>query len=63
MGITVSYGNGTLSCFQFLCSQSSAKVMLNIVKNLSLSKTEFVDRTVTGVQLVNGSSGGLDHSI
>ena len=44
MGITESYGNDALSCFQVLCLQTSAKVLLNVIKNLLIEEAEIVDR-------------------
>ena len=42
--ITQCDGPSALECFKVLCSQSSAKSLLAIVKDLSLKEAEFVDK-------------------
>ena len=42
--ITHCNGPSALECFKVLCSQSSAKTLLAVVKDLSLEEAEFVDK-------------------
>ena len=52
-------GPSALEYFKVLCSQYSAKILLSVIKDLSLlEEVEILDKTAIGLLLRKGLNGG-----